>query len=268
MHDRIFYIVLTKGIPLRISGSGGRAGTTASVDSELTLLYRKLVGTRIPIVGPLPNPYFGSVGRPRPIADCSRMPIRTSISSRAWTDLPRRTRSRSSTEAPRRSPTGDFVLDSKGRASSKGKLSRNSRTLAESDGRRSGRRRPQRACLPRVNARQRARKAETSSAMRPGGRTIRRSERDGSDSDSSPARWRRCSSVPERARSNRHRIPGNPARRRISGRRTEALRSLSLQISYREGVTGVAGYVGEPFLDGTIRPDILFPAYVERAQSD
>ena len=30
----------------------------------------------------------------------------------------------------------------------------------------------------------------------------------------------------------------------------------------REGVTGVAGYVGEPFLDGTIRPDILFPAYV------
>ena len=27
-------------------------------------------------------------------------------------------------------------------------------------------------------------------------------------------------------------------------------------------VTGVAGYVGEPFLDGTIRPDILFPAYV------
>ena len=45
MHDRIFYIVLTKGIPLRISGSGGRAGTAASVDSELTLLYRKLVGT-------------------------------------------------------------------------------------------------------------------------------------------------------------------------------------------------------------------------------
>ena len=30
----------------------------------------------------------------------------------------------------------------------------------------------------------------------------------------------------------------------------------------RDGVTGVAGYVGEPFLDGTIRPDILFPAYV------
>ena len=61
MHDRIFYIVLTKGIPLRISGSGGRGGAAASVDSELTLLYRKLVGTRVPTAGPLPNPYFGTV---------------------------------------------------------------------------------------------------------------------------------------------------------------------------------------------------------------
>jgi Tfp pilus assembly protein PilF len=30
----------------------------------------------------------------------------------------------------------------------------------------------------------------------------------------------------------------------------------------REGVTGIAGHVAEPFLDGTIRPDVLFPAYL------
>jgi Flp pilus assembly protein TadD len=30
----------------------------------------------------------------------------------------------------------------------------------------------------------------------------------------------------------------------------------------REGVAGVSGQVAEPFLDGAIRPDILFPAYV------
>jgi Flp pilus assembly protein TadD len=30
----------------------------------------------------------------------------------------------------------------------------------------------------------------------------------------------------------------------------------------RDGVTGVAGYVAEPFLNGTVRPQILFPAYV------
>ena len=114
MHDRIFYIVLTKGMPLRISGSGGRGGASASVDSELALLYRKLVGTHIPIVGPLPNPYYESVAAPRPIADCSRMPIRTSILSRAWTDSPRRTRLPLSTGAPPRYPTEISCSDSKG----------------------------------------------------------------------------------------------------------------------------------------------------------
>src|SRR4029450_6202079 len=43
-HDRILYIVLTKDVPIRISGTGGRGGTNASVDSELTLLYRRRTG--------------------------------------------------------------------------------------------------------------------------------------------------------------------------------------------------------------------------------
>src|SRR5262249_27489050 len=30
----------------------------------------------------------------------------------------------------------------------------------------------------------------------------------------------------------------------------------------RDGLTGVAGYVAEPYLSGTVRPDVLFPAYV------
>lgn len=56
--DRILYIVLTKDIPLRIRGTGGQGGSVASVDSELTLLYRKLVGTPITLEGPTKNPYF------------------------------------------------------------------------------------------------------------------------------------------------------------------------------------------------------------------
>lgn len=56
--DRILYIVLTKGVPLRVQGTGGLSGSTASVDSELTLLYRKLLGFPIPITGRIPNPYF------------------------------------------------------------------------------------------------------------------------------------------------------------------------------------------------------------------
>jgi uncharacterized protein (TIGR03790 family) len=56
--DRILYIVLTKGIPLRVTGTSGETGTVASVDSELTLLYRKLGGQLINLSGALKNPYF------------------------------------------------------------------------------------------------------------------------------------------------------------------------------------------------------------------
>src|SRR5262249_10237398 len=56
--DRILYIVLTKGVPLRVIGTGGLQGTTASVDSELTLLYRKLLGQQLPLDGRIANPYY------------------------------------------------------------------------------------------------------------------------------------------------------------------------------------------------------------------
>ena len=56
--DRILYIVLTKGIPLRIRGSADREGTRASVDSELTLLYRRMTGADVTPAGRLANPYF------------------------------------------------------------------------------------------------------------------------------------------------------------------------------------------------------------------
>jgi uncharacterized protein (TIGR03790 family) len=56
--DRILYLVLVKGIPVRIAGSGGRTGTRASVDSELTLLYRRMTGKGVPLGGPLENPYY------------------------------------------------------------------------------------------------------------------------------------------------------------------------------------------------------------------
>src|SRR5665213_228955 len=58
--EQILYIVTTGGIPLKIPGSDGMAGDSASVDSELTLLYSDLKqGTAHPIAGPLLNPFFG-----------------------------------------------------------------------------------------------------------------------------------------------------------------------------------------------------------------
>jgi uncharacterized protein (TIGR03790 family) len=58
LQDRILYLVLTKGIPLRVIGSAGADGTVASVDSELSLLYRKMSGVSVPVRGRVDNPYF------------------------------------------------------------------------------------------------------------------------------------------------------------------------------------------------------------------
>jgi uncharacterized protein (TIGR03790 family) len=60
LQDRILYVVLTKGVPLRINGTTGREGTASSVDSELTLLYRKLTGLQTTVVGRVANPYFAT----------------------------------------------------------------------------------------------------------------------------------------------------------------------------------------------------------------
>ena len=41
-----------------VGGTAGLEGTVASVDSELTLLYRKMTGLEVPIRGQVPNPYY------------------------------------------------------------------------------------------------------------------------------------------------------------------------------------------------------------------
>jgi uncharacterized protein (TIGR03790 family) len=67
IQDRLLYLVLTKGVPLRIAGTTGLDGTAASVDSELTMLYRRLVGEPVaatgilqapPLTGSVANPYY------------------------------------------------------------------------------------------------------------------------------------------------------------------------------------------------------------------
>src|SRR6185437_16504319 len=62
--EQILYIVTTLGVPLRVPGAGGGLTTeTASVDSELTLLYRDMHFARPhPLAGSLPNPFFEQTG--------------------------------------------------------------------------------------------------------------------------------------------------------------------------------------------------------------
>ena len=40
LQDRVLYLVLTKGVPIRINGTSGLNGTVGSVDSELTQIGR------------------------------------------------------------------------------------------------------------------------------------------------------------------------------------------------------------------------------------
>lgn len=65
--DRILFIVLTKGIPVRING--GASNDAASVDSELSVLYQRMTGKPAGGPGPQPNPYF--LGD-RPLAEARR----------------------------------------------------------------------------------------------------------------------------------------------------------------------------------------------------
>ena len=59
LQEKALFILLTMGVPLKISGAGG--GFTAeysSVDSELALLYAKLHGQTVTRVGGVANPFF------------------------------------------------------------------------------------------------------------------------------------------------------------------------------------------------------------------
>ncbi len=57
--ESVLYIVLTMGMPLKVKGGGGGMGLeSASVDSELTLLYGKLKGEKYRRAGPIGNPFY------------------------------------------------------------------------------------------------------------------------------------------------------------------------------------------------------------------
>jgi uncharacterized protein (TIGR03790 family) len=58
--EQTLYIVVTLGLPLRVSGREAMDGDIAAVDSELALLYTDIHrGQPHPINGMLPNPFFG-----------------------------------------------------------------------------------------------------------------------------------------------------------------------------------------------------------------
>jgi uncharacterized protein (TIGR03790 family) len=251
--DRILYIVLTKGMPLRIRGTAGRRGTTASVDSELTLLYRKLIGTRETTVGPIANPYFRGA---RLLADSKPF-------SHADNDLYLISRLDGFTEAAAISlidrglspgQTGDFLLDQRGTLDRIADpwLQAAADALAAAGFKERIVLEPSTATLtdranvfgysswgsndPGLHRRQ------LGLQFVPGALATMFVSTDARTMQEPPAGWQ----------------PGPAGDPKASfGGSTQSLTGDLI----RQGVTGVAGHVAEPFLDGAIRPDILFPAY-------
>ena len=57
--ETVLYIVTTRGVPLKVAGSGkGAARDSCAVDSELALLYGKRKGMTFPRAGVVNNPFF------------------------------------------------------------------------------------------------------------------------------------------------------------------------------------------------------------------
>jgi uncharacterized protein (TIGR03790 family) len=252
--DRILFIVLTKGIPLRING-GSQPNSAASVDSELSVLYLRMTGAKVETAGPLPNPYF--LGD-RPISEAKPF-TREAFSLYLVTRLDGFTVKdvlglidRGS--APSRD--GRFILDEKLAFTDAGNvwlrqaadrlkalgLSGDRVLLDESHA----------VVTDRVDVLGYYSWGSNDSAIRqrhfglrfkPGalggmfvstdGRTFREPPENWTLANwNDPSTW----------------FAGSP-------------QSLAGDL-IREGITGVAGHVAEPLLGNTIRPDILFPAYV------
>lgn len=251
LQDRILYIVLTKGVPLRIAGTSGTEGTTASVDSELTLLYRKMLGDQPRLMGKLPNPYYlGSA----PITDAKPF-------TRFTSDIYLVTRLDGFTVQDIRgliergaqpSQIGKIVLDQKDR-------------LIDAGGDHWLRQAAERLTTTQMGDRV---VLESSSALAATDQPVLGYSSWGSNDPANRLRQfgfrfsngalaalfvstdGRTFVEPPAAWS-----PSNPNSTAQTGQ------TLAGDL-IRDGITGVSAHVSEPYLDATIRPQVLFPAYL------
>ena len=256
LQDRVLYLVLTKGMPLRVNGTEGRNGTVASVDSELTLLYRRLTGRQVVVTGSVPNPYY-SGGHPIQKAEpfthrahdiylVARLDAFTVEDAIAVIDR---------AQAP--STTGRIVLDLRsglddaigdkwlveaaarlrehdvGARVTLEQTTQPARNLDDVLGYYSWGSNDPQNLVRRVDLR-----------FVPGALAATFASTDARTFRAPPDAW-----LPAGNKSGRQTwFAGSP-------------QSLAGDL-LREGVTGLAGNVAEPYLDGAVRPDILFPAYL------
>ena len=252
--DRILYVVLTKGIPLRIAGQGGgRTTTIASVDSELTLLYRRMTGQAVSPAGNVPNPYFLADGQPASARRFSHVAqdifLVTRLDGFSVADVKALI---DRGMAP--STAGRVVLDQRAGISDKP-----NEWLAAAAKKLEAQGQGERVVLEQTSRLVEGQKDvlgyyswgsnDPSFAARapavgfaPGALAALFVSTDARTFTEPPAEWK---PGPWESKQSYH--AGSP-------------QSLTGDL-VRAGVTGAAGYVNEPYLDTSIRPDILFPAY-------
>jgi uncharacterized protein (TIGR03790 family) len=254
LHDRVLYIVLTKGVPLKIKGSGGREGDQASVDSELTLLYSDLLGVPRQLAGRARNPYYGQMTAGRfsrfshalfPIYLVTRLDGYSLEDIRGLIDR---------ALSPRRD--GRFILDLKADDNTMG-----------NDWLRLAAERLQAAGIPASRI-----VLETSTRFLTGEKDVLGYASWGSNDHADTSRflrhgWVNGALLAEYVSSDARTFQEPPQEWDIAKwSEPEKFYKGSPQSliadSIHEGVTGAAGYVYEPYLDTCIRPQILFPAYV------
>jgi uncharacterized protein (TIGR03790 family) len=258
LQDRILYLVLTKGVPLRISGTAQVAGTVSSVDSELTLLYRRLTGANVQVAGRIDNPYYLA----------SREPAKPPAFTHRDFDIYLVTRLDAFTveeviklidaaTAPHKE--GRIVLDQQDKlVNRQGEdwLEMAAKRLeAQGEGDRvvlETTTKGARNITPVLgyyswgsnDPRNRVRKYNM--GFVPGSLAATFVSSDGRTFREPPASW----------------VPSDDTNR--STWFADSPQSLAGDL-IREGATGVAGHVAEPYLQSTIRPEILFPAYLAGA---
>jgi len=249
LQDQILYLVVTKGVPLRVDGSGGQSGTVASVDAELTLLYRKMTGAPVAVAGRLDNPYFLGA---KPVAQARHF-------SRDTSDLYLVTRLDGFTvddvlklieRGANPVREGGIVLDQKANVADRG----GDFWLAET---------AERLTAMQLGARA---QLETTRAIAVSTGPVLGYFSWGSND---PANQRRDMGLTfangaiggmfVSTDGRTFREPSAAWRPAVAGSTTGGQSLVGDLI--REGITGVSGHVAEPYLDAIVRPQILFPAY-------
>ena len=263
LQDRVLYLVLTKGVPIRIERprtEGARTANTteASVDSELTLLYRRMTGVDVPIAGRVDNPYFAA----------ARDPARLPLFNHREHDIYLVTRLDAFTVEEALA-----LVDKGSSPATEGRI-----VLDQED-----------KLVNRTGEDWLAAAAERLKAAGHGDRVVLETTVKGARDISPVLGYYSWGSNDPRNRTRKYNmgfVPGSLAATFVSSdARTfrepppawvpsadsnpatwfEGTPQSLIGDLIREGATGAAGHVAEPYLPSTIRPEVLFPAYLSGA---